>query len=80
MDRKPHSLRKTLLFLLACTPAFAELVIHEPFDYADTGGPEGVDFLGNGNQAGGLGLGEWRHANSRGDNTNETTKAPPPPR
>ena len=47
------------------TPALATLVAHEPFDYADTGPSDGVNFLGDGNQAGGLGLTQWRQANSR---------------
>ncbi|MGD1978869.1 MAG: hypothetical protein PVJ98_05720 [Akkermansiaceae bacterium] len=68
------SKRLTLPILITsatCATSLGELFIYEPFDYPDTGSPDGIEFLGNGDQAGGLGLGEWRHANSRGDNTNE---------
>lgn len=71
MKRKNTSLATLTLSGLLSSSILAELVIYEPFEYADTGAPDGIEFLGNGNQAGGLGLSEWRHANSRGDNTNE---------
>ena len=48
--------------LLLATPASADLQIYEPFDYADTSPIGDTAFLGDGNQAGGLGLGEWRQA------------------
>ena len=38
--------------------ASATLVIHEPFDYAHTEGINTNGYLGDGNQAGGLGLGD----------------------
>jgi len=43
-------------------PALAELSIYEPFDYSDTAPTNDSSYLGDGNQAGGLGLGEWRRA------------------
>ncbi|MFT6863045.1 MAG: hypothetical protein ACJAVK_001606 [Akkermansiaceae bacterium] len=49
----------TLPALLA-SAASADLAIYEPFDYADTSPTSDTAFLGDTNQAGGLGLAEWR--------------------
>jgi hypothetical protein len=73
MTKKP---KNTLPYALSAVTGLtasvsATLVVHEPFDYADTGPSDGVAYLGDGNQSGGLGLGPWRQANSRSDNTNE---------
>ncbi len=48
--------------------ASATLFIHEPFDYAPTNPVNNGAFLGDGNQAGGPGLGAWTQANT---NTND---------
>ena len=72
MTTKIPTTQLTLAALASLTSAAsATLVIHEPFAYADTGPSDGVAFLGDGSQGGGLGLSPWRQANSRGDNTNE---------
>lgn len=44
--------------------AAADLFIYEPFDYAPTAPPNNDASLGDGNQAGGLGLGEWSQLNT----------------
>lgn len=44
--------------------ASAELFIYEPFDYSATNGVNNGSFLGDGNQAGGQGLGQWNQSNS----------------
>lgn len=55
--------------MLACLvgtagPASATLYIYEPFDYAPTSGVNNGASLGDGNQAGGLGLGTWSQVNT----------------
>jgi len=54
--------------------ASADLFIYEPFDYDPTTEINNGAFLGDGNQAGGLGLGEW----SQVDNNGNSTVASPP--
>jgi hypothetical protein len=44
--------------------ASATLLIYEPFDYASTAGVNNGASLGDGNQAGGTGLGTWSQANT----------------
>jgi len=62
-------------FLIACAgaaiftgSASATLYIYEPFDYAPTNPVNNGARLGDGNQAGGLGLGTWSQVNT---NTND---------
>lgn len=60
---------KTLLAAAAAAAfvansASAGLVIYEPFDYAATNPVNNGASLGDGNQAGGLGLGMWTQANT----------------
>ena len=47
--------------------ASAALLIHEPFDYAQTEGINANGYLGDGNQAGGLGLGTWSQVDAPGN-------------
>ena len=54
--------------------ASADIFIYEPFDYDPTTGVNENGFLGDGNQAGGLGLGQW----SQVDNNGNSTVASPP--
>ena len=56
------------------TSASADIFIYEPFDYAPTTEINENGFLGDGNQAGGLGLGQW----SQVDNNGNSTVASPP--
>ena len=63
------SQKKTSILALASAallsdPANAALLIHEPFDYASTSPVNDGTFLGDGGQAGGLGLGTWSQTNS----------------
>lgn len=67
----------SLALLVAALPASASLLVYESFDYADTGPSDGVDFLGDGGQAGGLGLTAWRQANSRSAGDNEVEVSVP---
>lgn len=50
--------------LLLMGSATADLLIYEPFDYAPTNPQNNEASLGDGNQAGGLGLGEWSQLNT----------------
>lgn len=59
---KNHLLLFNPLFLIGS--ASADLLIYEPFDYAPTDPPNNGASLGDGNQAGGLGLGEWSQLNT----------------
>jgi len=45
----------------------ADLFIYEPFDYATTAGTNNGSYLGDGNQAGGLGLGTWSQVDNGGN-------------
>jgi hypothetical protein len=47
--------------------ASASLVIYEPFDYAQTEPINDGAYLGDGNQAGGLGLGTWSQVDNPGN-------------
>ena len=58
--------------LLLIGSAKADLFIYEPFDYTPPNPPNNDTFLGDGNQAGGLGLGEWSQLNT---GTNEADVA-----
>ena len=72
-----HMIMKTTkIFLTALTAATlltaslnAQLEIYEPFDYAPTNPLNDGRYLGDGNQAGGLGLGAWSQVDNAGNGT-----------
>jgi hypothetical protein len=65
MKPLPSSLILTSFISCSLLPtASADLLIYEPFDYAPTAPPNNEASLGDGNQAGGLGLGEWSQLNT----------------
>jgi len=52
--------------------ASADVFIYEPFDYDPTTEINNGAFFGDGNQAGGLGLGEWSQVDNNGNSTPES--------
>lgn len=62
--------RKSLTFAVLAgfaAQASATLYIHEPFDYPSTEPINDGSYLGDGNQAGGLGLGQWSQVDNPGN-------------
>lgn len=70
-------IKKSSLIAAVCamtsigTSATAELFIYEPFDYAATNPHNNGSYLGDGNQAGGLGLGTWSQVSAQAVDVNE---------
>lgn len=63
----PLALAAIATLALFATSANAQLHIYEPFDYQATNGINNGAYLGDGNQAGGIGLGTWQQVDNNGN-------------